>query len=70
MKIPSDPWDIDGPEIETLIKAVEEGGLSHEIAMGELLRALYGIFQTLGGHQAVSKRTGQPEDASANERSS
>lgn len=54
MKNPMNLWDPDGPEIETLIKAVEEDGLPYSIAMGELLRALHSLSQTLTGHQAVS----------------
>jgi hypothetical protein len=66
MKNSSNPWDANGPEIESLIKAVEEDGLSYSIAMGELLRALYGLSQTLSNHPSVSTQTVSGEDASAN----
>jgi hypothetical protein len=46
------PQDVDGTEIEKLIKAIEDDGLPHSMAMGELLRALLSQSQTLQGHHA------------------
>lgn len=52
MGVMNSPQDVDGPEIEKLIKAIEEDGFPHSMAMGELLRALHSLSQTLQGHNA------------------
>lgn len=57
--------DTDSAHIEALIKVVEKDGLSHSMAMGELLRALHSLSQTLSDHQTAPKRTAPPDDASA-----
>jgi hypothetical protein len=67
MKNPTILRDPDGPEIEPLIKAVEEDGLPHSMAMGELLRALHGLSQTLTTHQTVAKQAVSAEVVSASD---
>jgi hypothetical protein len=68
---PSEPakasaWDVDSAEIEALIAEVEEDRLPYGVAMGELLRALYGLSQTLNGLEAGSARAASPpEDKSS-----
>jgi hypothetical protein len=65
----SNPWDADGPEIEGLVEAVEQDGLSYSMAMVELLRALYGLSQTLANHPSLSPQPVSAKDTSANKKS-
>jgi hypothetical protein len=46
-----DVWEAHSADVESLIKAVEEGGLPYSLAMGELLRSLYSLPQTLSEQQ-------------------
>lgn len=51
----------DDPEIEALIKAIEEDGLPFSIAMGDLLRSLYGLSQSLGNHRGLDRKSAKEE---------
>jgi hypothetical protein len=46
-----DVWESHGADVERLAKSVEEDGLPYSLAMGELLRSLYSLSQTLSGQQ-------------------
>jgi hypothetical protein len=45
----ADVWESSGAGVESLAQAVEEDGLPYGLAMGELLRSLLTLSQTLSG---------------------
>ena len=47
-----DIWEAHSAEVERLIKAVEQDGDAYSLALGELLRSLNSISQTLSGKRA------------------
>jgi hypothetical protein len=54
MRMPSerprtDVWEANCADVEKLVEAVEEDRLPYSMAMGELLRSLHSISQTLSG---------------------
>ena len=56
MKQPSerprpDVWASNGADVERLAKSVEEDGLPYSMAMGELLRSLFDLSETLSRHR-------------------
>jgi hypothetical protein len=56
MKQPSerprpDVWASNGADVERLAKSVEEDGLPYGRAMGELLRSLFDLSETLSRHR-------------------
>lgn len=57
------PSKAETPEIEALIKAIEEDGLPVSMAMGEMLRSLNNLSQTLISHKAT-KDTSENGDES------
>ncbi len=48
----TDIWDAHSADVESLIEAVEQDGHSYSLALGELLRSLNSISQTLSGKRA------------------
>ena len=48
----TDIWETHSAEVERLIEAVEQDGHAYSLAMGELLRSLHSISQTLSGKRA------------------
>ena len=48
----TDIWDAHSADVERLAKAVEQDGHRYSMAMGELLRSLHSISQTLSGKRA------------------
>ena len=42
-----DVWEANGAGVERLAESIEGDGLPYSLAMGELLRSLYGLSQTL-----------------------
>jgi hypothetical protein len=53
-----DVWEAHSADVESLIKAVEEDGLPYSMAMGELLRSLNSISQTLSGKRPSGEPPG------------
>ena len=56
MKQPSerprpDVWASNGADVERLAASVEEDGLPYSMAMGELLRSLFDLSETLSRHR-------------------
>ena len=49
-----DVWEAHSADVEKLIEAVEQDGLPYGMAMGELLRSLHSVSQTLSGKRALS----------------
>ena len=45
----TDIWEGHSADVEKLIEAVEQDGLPYGMALGELLRSLHSISQTLAG---------------------
>ena len=48
----TDIWEAHSADVERLANAVEEDGLPYSMALGELLRSLHSISQTLSGKRA------------------
>jgi hypothetical protein len=63
MKEPSeqskpDVWEAHSADVERLIEAVEQDGHGYGLAMGELLRSLHSISQTLSGKRTSDEPPG------------
>ena len=53
-----DIWEAHSADVEKLAKAVEEDGLPYSLALGELLRSLHSISQTLSGKRTSGELPG------------
>jgi hypothetical protein len=51
-----DVWEANGAGVERLAELIEGDRLPYSMAMGELLRSLYGLSQTLSGQQRGERR--------------
>jgi hypothetical protein len=45
-------WEAHSADVESLAESVEKDGLPYSLALGELLRSLYNLSQTLSGKRA------------------
>ena len=53
----TDVWEAHSAEVDRLIEELEQDGDAYSLAMGELLKSLYSISQTLSGKRTSDDPT-------------